>query len=88
MKNYILVGFAAITMVSVTETRLKQHELDMTVARYESRLEIQAMEYRDELVDVRQELAKTRLALRGKQFEFDMATNRVEQLNLEIGVVE
>lgn len=85
MKNYILVGFAAITMVSVTETRLKQHELDMTVERYESRLEIQAMEYQDELVDVRQELAKTRLALRGKQFEFDMATNRVEQLNKEIG---
>ena len=88
MKNYILVGFAAITMVSVTETRLKQHELDMAVERYESRLEIQAMEYQDELVDVRQELAKTRLELRGKQFEFGMATNRVEQLNLEIGVVE
>ncbi len=88
MKNYILVGFAAITMVSVTETRLKQHELDMAVERYESRLEIQAMEYQDELVNVRQELAKTRLELRGKQFEFDMATNRVEQLNLEIGVVE
>ena len=88
MKNYILVGFAAITMVSVTETRLKQHELDMAVERYESRLEIQAMEYQDELVDVRQELAKTRLELRGKQFEFDMATNRVKQLNLEIGVVE
>lgn len=88
MKNYILVGFAAIAMVSVTETRLKQHEMDLMAERYESRLEIQAMEYQDELVDVRQELAKTRLALRGKQFEFDMATNRVEQLNLEIGVVE
>lgn len=88
MKNHILVGFAAIAMVSVTETRLKQNEMDLMVERYENRLEIQAMEYQDELADVRQELAKTRLALRGKQFEFDMATNRVEQLNLEIGVIE
>lgn len=88
MKNYILVCFAAIAMVSVTETRLKQNEMDLMAERYENRLEIQAMEYQDELADVRQELAKTRLELRGKQFEFDMATNRVEQLNLEIGVVE
>ncbi len=88
MKNYILVGFAAITMVSATESILKQHEMDLLRERYDSRLEIQAMEYQDELIEVRQELVKTKLELRGKQFDLDMATNRVEQLNLEIGVVE
>ena len=55
-------------------------------------LEVKEMEYRDELIEVQEEhqrdkdeLAKVREELRGKQFEFDMATNRIEQLNKEIG---
>ena len=50
------------------------------------------MNFRDEMIEVQEEhqrdkdeLAKVREELRGKQFEFDMATNRIEQLNKEIG---
>ena len=88
MKNIAVVTLTVLTGLMFAENEMMKQVVETQAQRYETRLEIQAMEYQDELVDVRQELAKTRLALRGKQFEFDMATNRVEQLNLEIGVVE
>lgn len=88
MKNIAMVTLTVLTGLMFSENEMMKQVVETQAQRYETRLEIQAMEYQDELVDVRQELAKTRLELRGKQFEFDMATNRVEQLNLEIGVVE
>ena len=88
MKNIAMVTLTVLTGLMFAENEMMKQRVETQAQRYETRIEIQAMEYQDELVDVRQELAKTRLELRGKQFEFDMATNRIEQLNLEIGVVE
>ena len=85
MKNVVLVLSAAWAIVTTAECAILKDEMQIQAERYETRLEVQGMEYRDELIDVRQELAKVREELRGKQFEFDMATNRIEQLNKEIG---
>jgi len=88
MKDTILVILAALLIVTNLENLSLDQEIEKQAERYETRLEVQEMEYRDELIDVGQELAKARLELSGKQFEFDMATNRVEQLNKEIGGTE
>ena len=85
MKDAILAILAALLIVTNLENLLLDQEIEKQAERYETLLEVQGMEYRDELIDVRQELAKVRLELSGKQFEFDMETNRVEQLNKEIG---
>ena len=85
MKETILVILSALLIVTNLENLSSDQEIEKQAERYETRLEVQEMEYRDELIDVRQELAKARLELSGKQFEFDMATNRIEQLNKEIG---
>lgn len=95
MKNSALVILAAIAMVAATESFLTEQAADrqktryeVQVERYEQLLDVQEQKYIDELIEVRQELAKTKLELRAKQFDFDMATNRVEQLNKEIGVIQ
>ena len=85
MKDAILAILAALLIVTNLENLFLDQEIEKQAEWYETRLEVQGMEYRDELIDVRQELAKVRLELSGKQFDFDMATNRVEQLNKEIG---
>ena len=85
MKDAILAILAALLIVTNLENLFLDQEIEKQAEWYETRLEVQGMEYRDELIDVRQELAKVRLELSGKQFEFDMATNRVEPLNNEIG---
>lgn len=85
MKDAILAILAALLIVTNLENLFLDQEIEKQAEWYETRLEVQGMEYRDELIDVRQELAKVRLELSGKQFEFDMATNRVEHLNKEIG---
>ena len=85
MKDAILAILVALLIVTNLENLFLDQEIEKQAEWYETRLEVQGMEYRDELIDVRQELAKVRLELSGKQFEFDMATNRVEQLNKEIG---
>ena len=85
MKDAILAILAALLIVTNLENLFLDQEIEKQAEWYETRLEVQGMEYRDELIDVRQELAKVRLELSGKQFEFDMATNLVEQLNKEIG---
>ena len=92
MKNVVLVLSAAWAIIVTAEYAILKDEMQIQAERYETRLEVQEMEYRDELIEVREEhqrdndeLAKVRQELRGKQFEFDMATNRVEQLNKEIG---
>ena len=92
MKNVLLVLSAAWAIITTAEYAILKEEMQIQAERYETRLEVQEMEYRDELIEVQEEhqrdkdeLAKVREELRGKQFEFDMATNRIEQLNKEIG---
>lgn len=92
MKNVVLVLSAAWAIIATAEYAILKEEMQIQAERYETRMEVQEMEYRDELIEVQEErqrdkdeLAKVREELRGKQFEFDMATNRIEQLNKEIG---
>ena len=92
MKNVVLVLSAALAIITTAEYAILKEEMQIQAERYETRLEVQEMEYRDELIEVQEEhqmdkdeLSKVRQELRGKQFEFDMATNRIEQLNKEIG---
>ena len=92
MENVVLVLFYAWAIIVTAEYAILKEEMQIQAERYETRLEVQEMEYRDELIEVQEEhqrdkdeLAKVREELRGKQFEFDMATNRIEQLNKEIG---
>ena len=92
MKNVLLVLSAAWAIIITAEYAILKDEMQIQAERYETRLEVQKMNFRDEMIEVQEEhqrdkdeLAKVREELRGKQFEFDMATNRVEQLNKEIG---
>ena len=92
MKNVVLVLSAAWAIIKTAEYAILKEEMQIQAERYETRLEVQELEYRDELIEVQEEhqmdkdeLSKVRQELRGKQFEFDMATNRIEQLNKEIG---
>lgn len=92
MKNVVLVLSAAWAIIITAEYAILKDEMQIQAERYETRLEVQEMNFRDEMIEVqgehqrdKDELAKVREELRGKQFEFDMATNRVEQLNKEIG---
>lgn len=92
MKNVVLVLSSAWAIITTAEYAILKEEMQIQAERYETRLEVQELEYRDELIEVQEEhqmdkdeLSKVRQELRGKQFEFDMATNRIEQLNKEIG---
>ena len=92
MKNVVLVLSAAWAIIVTAEYAILKEEMQIQAEQYETRLEIQEMNFRDEMIEVQEEhkrdkdeLAKVRQELRGKQFEFDMVTNRVEQLNKEIG---
>ena len=92
MKNVVLVLSAAWAIIVTAEYAILKDEMQIQAERYETRLEVQEMNFRDEMIEVQEEhqrdkdeLAKVREELRGKQFEFDMAINRVEQLNKEIG---
>ena len=78
MKNVVLVLSAAWAIITTAEYAILKEEMQIQAERYETRLEVQEMEYRDELIEIRQELS-------GKQFDYDMAVNRIEQLNKEIG---
>ena len=95
MKNVLLVLSAAWAIITTAEYAILKEEMQIQAERYETRLEVQEMNFRDEMIEVQEEhqrdkdeLAKVREELRGKQFEFDMATNRIEQLNKEIGADE
>ena len=92
MKNVVLVLSAAWAIIVTAEYAILKDEMQIQAERYETRLEVQEMNFRDEMIEVQEEhqrdkdeLAKVRQELRGKQFEFDMVTNRVKQLNKEIG---
>lgn len=90
MKNTVLVGFALVAMISAAESIHKENEMQAQEQKYEKLLEVQKLSYEDEIILARQErdAAKEDMViiyqeLRNKQFEFDMATNRIEQLNKE-----
>ena len=90
MKNAVLVGFALVAMISAAESIHKENEMQAQEQKYEKLLEVQKLSYEDEIILARQErdAAKEDMViiyqeLRNKQFEFDMATNRIEQLNKE-----
>ena len=92
MKNVVLVLSAVWAIITTAEYAILKEEMQIQAERYETRLEVQELEYRDELIEVQEEhqmdkdeLSKVRQELRGKQFEFDMSTNRIEQLNKVIG---
>lgn len=78
MKDMVLVILAALLIVTNFENLSLDQEIEKQAERYETLLEVQEMKYRDELIEIRQELS-------GKQFDYDMAVNRIEQLNKEIG---
>ena len=78
MKDTILVIVGALLIVTNYENLMLDQEIEKQAQRYETRLEVQEMKYRDELIEIRQELSD-------KQFDYDMAVNRIEQLNKEIG---
>lgn len=90
MKNVVLVLSVAAAIVFAAENAILKSEMETQAQQYETRLEVQGMEYRDELIEVQEELqgkndelAKVRGELRGKQFELDMATNHIELLNAD-----
>lgn len=90
MKNTVLVGFALLAMISAAESIHKENEMQAQEQKYEKLLEVQKLAYQDEIILAKQErdAAKEDMViiyqeLRNKQFEFDMATNRIEQLNKE-----
>ena len=92
MKNVLLVLSVAWAIITTAEYAILKEKMQIQAERYETRLEVQEMNFRDEMIEVQEEhqrdkdeLAKVREELRGKQFDFDMATNRIEQLNKEIG---
>ena len=90
MKNTVLVGFALVAMISAAESIHKENEMQAQEQKYEKLLEVQKLAYQDEIILAKQErdAAKEDMViiyqeLRNKQFEFDMATNRIEQINKE-----
>ena len=90
MKNTVLVGFALVAMISAAESIHKENKMQAQEQKYEKLLEVQKLSYEDEIILAKQErdAAKEDMViiyqeLRNKQFEFDMATNRIEQLNKE-----
>lgn len=90
MKNTVLVGFALVAIISAAESIHKENEMQAQEQKYEKLLEVQKLSYEDEIILAKQErdAAKEDMViiyqeLRNKQFEFDMATNRIEQINKE-----
>ena len=90
MKNTVLAGFALVAMISAAESIHKENEMQAQEQKYEKLLEVQKLSYEDEIILAKQErdAAKEDMViiyqeLRNKQFELDMATNRIEQLNKE-----
>ena len=90
MKNTVLVGFALVAIISAAESIHKENEMQAQEQKYEKLLEVQKLAYQDEIILAKQErdAAKEDMViiyqeLRNKQFEFDMATNRIEQINKE-----
>ena len=56
MKNVVLVLSAAWAIIVTAEYAILKEEMEIQAERYETRLEVQGMEYRDELIEVQEEL--------------------------------
>ena len=52
MKNVVLVLSAAWAIIITAEYAILEDEMQIQAERYETRLEVQEMEYRDELIEV------------------------------------
>ena len=55
MKNVLLVLSAAWAIITTAEYAILKEEMQIQAERYETRLEVQELEYRDELIEVQEE---------------------------------
>ena len=81
MKNLIIVSLSLFILVLSFNLVEKSQQLTSLSNRYDKVLV--TTYYKERLLE--DEISKLNIELNGKNFELDMAINRVEQLNLEIG---
>lgn len=81
MKNLIIVSLSLFILVLSFNLVEKSQQLTSLSNRYDKVLV--TTYYKERLLE--NEISKLNIELNGKSFELDMAINRVEQLNLELG---
>ena len=81
MKNLIIVSLSLFILVLSFNLVEKSQQLTSLSNRYDKVLV--TTHYKEKLLE--DEISKLNIELNGKNFELDMAINRVEQLNLELG---
>lgn len=81
MKNLIIVSLSLFILVLSFNLVEKSQQLTSLSNRYDKVLV--TTYYKERLLE--DEISKLNIELNGKNFELDMAINRVEQLNLELG---
>ena len=81
MKNLIIVSLSLFILVLSFNLVEKSQQLISLSNRYDKVLV--TTYYKERLLE--DEISKLNIELNGKNFELDMAINRVEQLNLELG---
>ena len=81
MKNLIIVSLSLFILVLSFNLVEKSQQLISLSNRYDKVLV--TTYYKERLLE--NEISKLNIELNGKNFELDMAINRVEQLNLELG---
>lgn len=81
MKNLIIVSLSLFILVLSFNLVEKSQQLTSLSNRYDKVLVTTS--YKERLLE--DEISKLNIELNGKNFELDMAINRVEQLNLELG---
>ena len=81
MKNLIIVSLSLFILVLSFNLVEKSQQLTSLSNRYDKVLV--ATYYKERLLE--DEISKLNIELNSKNFELDMAINRVEQLNLELG---
>ena len=81
MKNSIIVSLSLFILVLFFNLVEKSQQLTSLSNRYDKVLV--TTYYKERLLE--DEISKLNIELNGKNFELDMAINRVEQLNLELG---
>lgn len=74
MKDMLLILTAAISIVTIGENVILKQELADQADRCETKVDVQKIEYRDEILDLKQKLL-------AKTFDYDMATNHIELIN-------
>ena len=84
MKNSIIVSLSLFILVLFFNLVEKSQQLTSLSNRYDKVLV--TTYYKERLLE--DEISKLNIELNGKNFELDMAINRVEQLNLELGKQE